>query len=110
MFDREEIARAAALRQAWEAGELRAFLDEAVREANRLAVDYRTRARQQRRRGRPRANAPSSPTHGEPRRRLAQVDVGAPDYPFHLAPILPESVGRVKPEPPTGLARAYLPG
>jgi methylmalonyl-CoA mutase cobalamin-binding domain/chain len=27
MFDREEIARAAALRQAWEAGELRAFLD-----------------------------------------------------------------------------------
>ncbi len=27
MFDREEIARAAALRAAWEAGELRAFLD-----------------------------------------------------------------------------------
>jgi methylmalonyl-CoA mutase N-terminal domain/subunit len=27
MFDREEIARAAALREAWEAGELRAFLD-----------------------------------------------------------------------------------
>jgi len=27
MFDREEIARAAGLRQAWEAGELRAFLD-----------------------------------------------------------------------------------
>ena len=27
MFDPEEIARAAALRQAWEAGELRAFLD-----------------------------------------------------------------------------------
>src|SRR6266545_1256876 len=27
MFDREEIARAAALRQAWEAGELRAFLE-----------------------------------------------------------------------------------
>ncbi len=27
MFDREEIARAAALRKAWEAGELRAFLD-----------------------------------------------------------------------------------
>jgi len=29
------------------ARELRAFLDDAVREANRLAVDYRTRARQQ---------------------------------------------------------------
>ncbi len=29
------------------AHELRAFLDEAVREANRLAVDYRTHARQQ---------------------------------------------------------------
>src|SRR5262245_54757816 len=27
MFDRDEIARACALRQAWEAGELRAFLD-----------------------------------------------------------------------------------
>ena len=29
------------------AHDLRAFLDEAVREANRLAVDYRTRARQE---------------------------------------------------------------
>jgi len=27
MFDRDEIARAAALRAAWESGELRAFLD-----------------------------------------------------------------------------------
>ncbi len=38
MFDREEIARAAALRAAWEAGELRAFLD---RQPESRA-DYRT--------------------------------------------------------------------
>ena len=35
------------------AHELRAFLDDAVREANRLAVDYRTYARQRRRKPKP---------------------------------------------------------
>src|SRR5712691_6883244 len=38
MFDREEIARAAALRAAWEAGELRAFLDRQPESR----VEYRT--------------------------------------------------------------------